>query len=327
MSLFKKEEKKIFHIDRLPEEMKVAIKTLIDSSIPDVAKAYGFDYLYPKLGEPIFIPYGRLDGKYKSTIDAFEKILEEVEELKDNLKEYSKWYGNVKLFDHYRFTFYSYVDPNEGMRVGIGADPLSSPNSLFDVQSLCSALDKGKSIIILNPALSGYISSTCLSSFNIKFVDTISKRKDEIIDAYTWLNKSFHENFDKDKVYDVELGREYMDRLFNVILSEVRNYSTESKEGDIAILPLLSYEEYGEKESIKGVLQNDEKYKKYIEEGRLDEISLIPILFSGSLKELNEIKDKYSKVIVISDKKMRIKIDGNVKQLNDKILVIENTKS
>uniref|UniRef100_UPI003593277F hypothetical protein n=1 Tax=Acidianus infernus TaxID=12915 RepID=UPI003593277F len=263
MSLFKKEEKKIFHIDRLPEEMKVAIKTLIDSSIPDVAKAYGFDYLYPKLGEPIFIPYGRLDGKYKSTIDAFEKILEEVEKLKDNLKEYSKWYDNVKLFDHYRFTFYSYVDPNEGMKVGIGADPLSSPNSLFDAQSLCSALDKEKSIIILNPALSGYISSTCLSSFNIKFVDTISKRKDEIIDAYTWLNKSFHENFDKDKVYDVELGREYMDRLFNVILSEVRNYSIESKEGDIAILPLLSYEEYGEKESIKNILQNDEKYKKY----------------------------------------------------------------
>jgi hypothetical protein len=47
----------------------------------------------------------------------------------------------------------------------------------------------------------------------------------------------------------------------------------------------------------------------------LDEISLIPILFSGSLKELNEIKDKYSKVIVISDKKIRIKIDGKCKTI------------
>lgn len=326
MSLFKREEKKIFHIDRLPEEMKIAIKTLIDSSIPDVAKAYGFNYLYPKLGEPIFIPYGRLDGNYKSTLDAFEKILEEVEKLRDNLREYFKWYGNVKLFDHYRFTFYSYVDPNEGMRVGIGADPLSSPNTLFDVQSLCSALDRGERIIVLNPALAGYINSTCLSSFNVKFIDTISKRKDEIIDAYTWLNKSFHENFDKDRVYDVELGREYMNRLFNVILNEVRSYSTESREGDVAILPLLSYEKYDERASIKSILQTDEKYKKYVEEGRLDEISLIPILFSSSLRELEEIKDKYSKIIIVSDKKIRINIEGNVERINDKTLVIDNKK-
>ncbi len=327
MPLFKKEEKKIFHIDRLPEEMKVAIKTIIDSSIPDVAKAYGFDYIYPKLGEPIFVPYGRLDGKYNSTIEAFEKILKEVENLKDNLKEYYKWYNNVKLFDHYRFTFYSYVNPNEGMEVGIGADPLSAPNLLFDVQSLCNVLDKEKNIIILNSALAGYIRTTCLSSFNVKFIDTIAGRKDEIIDTYTWLNKNFHENFDKDKVYDVELGKEYMNRLFTIILNETKDYSINSKDGDIAILPLLSYEEYKENEPIKNILQNEENYKKFIEEGRLDEISLIPILFSGSVNKLNEIKNKYSKVIVISDKKIKIKIEGNVKQINDKLLIIDNSNS
>ncbi|BDC19444.1 hypothetical protein [Acidianus sp. HS-5] len=328
MSLFKKkEEKKIFHIDRLPEEMKVAIKTIIDSSIPDVAKAYGFDYIYPKIGEPIFVPYGRLDGKYNSSIEAFEKILQEVEDLKDNLKEYYKWYSNVELFDHYRFTFYSYVNPNEGMEVGIGADPLSAPNSLFDIQSLCTILDKEKNIVILNSALAGYIKSTCLSSFNVKFIDTITKRKDEIIDSYTWLNKNFHENFDKDKVYDVELGKEYMNRLFTIILNEVKNYSTESKDGDVAILPVLSYEEFNEKEPIKNILQNDGNYKKFIEEGRLDEISLIPILFSGTLKELNEIKDKYSKIIIVGDKKIKMKIEENMRQINDKLVVIDNSRS
>ncbi|EZQ02120.1 hypothetical protein CM19_11170 [Candidatus Acidianus copahuensis] len=125
MSLFNKGEKKIYHVDHLPEEMKIAIKTIIDSTLPEVAKSYGLNYAYPRVGEPIFIPFGRLDGKFKDTQKAYSKILEEVEKAKEiGISKYQEWYAKAKFYDHYRITFYSTVDKNKGMMIGIGANPL-----------------------------------------------------------------------------------------------------------------------------------------------------------------------------------------------------------
>lgn len=309
MSLFRRKETKIYHIDHLPIEMKVAIKTIIDSSIPDVAKAYGFRYLYPKIGEPIFVPYDKLDGKYKDTHDAFEKILEEVNKLKKNLEVYKQWYGsNILLYDHYRFSFYSYVDPNEGMTVGIGAVPLASPDNLFDVSEVCQYL-KG-SVRVLNSALAGYIDTTCLSKYNISFYDNVIERENEIIEAYLWLNVNFHEKYDKDKTYDKELGRTYMQRLFKVIHSIIDKYVNNNIEAETAIIPILvqEYVEAGGK-NIIDILQTDERYSRLLSTARYFEVSLLPIIFSDTPKIIEKAKEKYSRVILIGDKKIPDKLD------------------
>ncbi|ARM76083.1 hypothetical protein [Acidianus manzaensis] len=304
MSFFKKEETKIFHIDHLPEEMKVAIKTIIDSSIPDVAHAYGFRYLYPKLGEPIFIPYGKLDGKFKNTHEAFEKILSEVEKLRKNAETYKQWYPNIIMYDHYRFTFYSYVDPSEGMTVGISAEPLSSPGNSFDVNEICQNI-KGNAVI-LNSALAGYIPVTCLSNFDVKFIDNISKREDEIIEAYLWLNQRFHEKYDKDKTYDIELGRTYMQRLFNVIHSAIGKYSSNNK-AETAIIPIF-VEKYVDGK-ILDAIQNDESYKRLLTSARYYDISLLPSLFADTTKIIEDAKGKYSRIILVGDKKIPSSLD------------------
>ncbi|AWR97436.1 hypothetical protein DFR86_07650 [Acidianus sulfidivorans JP7] len=305
MSLFKREETKIYHIDHLPEEMKIAIKTIIDSSIPDVALAYGFRYLYPKLGEPIFIPYGRLDGKYKNSHQAFEKILNEVEKIKNNVETYKQWYGSdIVLYDHYRFTFYSYVDPNEGMTVGIAGEPLSAPGGYFDINEVCQNI-KGNAII-LNSALAGYISTTCLSKFNVKFMDNISNRKDEIIEAYLWLNQKFHEKYDKDKTYDVELGRTYMQRLFHVIHDSVGKYEGKNN-AETAIIPII-VEKYVEGK-ILNALEENETYKILLNTARYYDISLLPILFSDTPKIIDDAKGKYSRIILIGNKKIPSNLD------------------
>lgn len=308
MSFFRRKETRIYHIDHLPVEMKIAIKTLVDSSIPDVAKAYGFRYLYPKLGEPLFIPYDDLNGKYRDTHDAFEKILAKIEKLRNNLLEvYKQWYGpNIVLHDHYRFTFYSNVDPNEGMTVGIGAAPLSSPDVSFDVNEVCEYIQSDA--IILNSALAGYIPNSCLSKYNISFIDNIISRENEIIEAYLWLNTTFHEKYDKDRIYDKELGRTYMQRLFKVIHSAIDRYVKDVR-AETAIIPIYVTHIVQEKGSIIDILQTNERYKRLISDGRFYEISLLPILFSDIHKTIEEAKSRYSRIILVGDKKLPSNLD------------------
>lgn len=307
MSLFKKKESKIYHIDHLPSEMKIAIKTIIDSSIPDVAKAYGFRYLYPKIGEPLFVPYNRLDGKYKDTHEAFEKILSEVEKLNNNLEKYKEWYGsNIIVYDHYRFTFYSYVDPNDGMTVGIGAAPLASPDNAFDVNEVCQYIQGN--VKILNSALAGYIPSTCLSKYNITFYDNVISKENELIEAYLWLNTTFHERYDKDKTYDKELGKTYMQRLFNVIHSILDKYVRDNK-AETAIISILVEDYIEDKGNIIDILQNNDRYKKLLSSARFFDVSLLPVIFSDVPKIIDDAKGKYSRIILVSDRKIPPRLD------------------
>ncbi len=183
MSLFKKQEK-IYHIDHLAEAMRRAIKTLIDSSIPDVAKAYGFKYLTPRIGEPFFVPYGELDGKFKNTHEAFETILSELRfRRQDAMERFREWYPQAKEIEHFRFTFYSITDPKEGMNVGIGANPLASlPEGDFKLGEIGDKI-VDKDVIILNSALSGYIAngnSPLSKTRSVKYIDFVSDRQDEM---------------------------------------------------------------------------------------------------------------------------------------------------
>ncbi|WP_252896670.1 hypothetical protein [Metallosphaera hakonensis] len=246
MSIFRKEgEKNILHIDHLNPMMKKAIKTLIDSGIPEVAKIYGFRYLFPKIGEPIFVPYGKLDDEFKDTHEAFERILEEVNEIKDEgMKTYRTWYPFAEEIDHFRFTFYSTTSEGK-MKVGIAANPLASlEQDAFKINDIADEI-KDKNVLVLTPALAGQAinSSSVLSkSSKVQVVDFVSQREAEIIDSFIWLNKSFHEKYDKDKEYDSELGRTYMKRLFSVIRSMISSKVTENpSKTDVTILPLFVY--------------------------------------------------------------------------------------
>ncbi|AWR94109.1 hypothetical protein [Acidianus brierleyi] len=311
MSLFKKQEK-IYHIDHLSEAMRRAIKTLIDSSIPDVAKAYGFKYLTPIIGEPFFVPYGELNGKFKNTHEAFEAILSELRiRRQEAMEKFREWYPQAKEIEHFRFTFYSYTDPKEGMDVGVGANPLASlPEGDFKLGEIKDRIID-KDVIILNSALSGNIAngnSPLSKARSVKYIDFVSNRQDEIVDAYMWLSQTFHERYDKEKDYDPELGKTYMKRLFEVIDQESGKYRTNKIEGDIAILPLFVLPTNMRllNGNIREVWNKSEEYSTMIRQGRFYDVNVLPILFNYiKLKEIvQEAKNNVNTLIILSDKKM-----------------------
>jgi hypothetical protein len=311
MSLFKKQEK-IYHIDHLPEAMRRAIKTLIDSSIPDVAKTFGFKYLTPMIGEPFFVPYGDLNGKFKDTHEAFETILTELRvRRQDAMEKFREWYPKAKEIEHFRFTFYSFTNPKEGMDVGIGANPLASlPEGDFKLGEIENKIID-KDVIVLNPALAGYIAnsnSPLSKAKSVKYIDFVSNRQDEIVDAYMWLSETFHERYDKEKDYDPELGKTYMRRLFEVISEETGKYKTDRIDGDIAILPLFILPQNMRllNGNIRDIWDKSEEYSTMIKQGRFYDINVLPILLNYiKLKELvQKAKNNVNTLIILSDKKM-----------------------
>ena len=97
---------KVFHIDHLLEPMKVVLKTVMDYSLSDVADLYGLKYLNPRLGEPVFIPYGYLDGKFRDFREAYDHLLREIEARKEEgYRKYSEWYPNNRYLDFFRLVF------------------------------------------------------------------------------------------------------------------------------------------------------------------------------------------------------------------------------
>ncbi|QKQ99186.1 hypothetical protein GWK48_01155 [Metallosphaera tengchongensis] len=312
MSIFgKKDEKNILHIDHLNPLMKRAIKTLIDSGIPEIAKLYGFRYLFPKVGEPLFIPYGLLDDDYKDTHEAFERILGIVEEKREQgMKIYKEWFPSAEEIDHYRFTFYSTAQEGK-MRVGLAANPLASlEQDAFNLKDIESYI-QGKKILILTPALAGQSvnrASPLSKSSKIELIDIISKRENEIIDSFIWLNKTFHERYDRDKDYDAELGRSYMKRLFSVIKKTISSKIVE-KPGDVevTILPLFIYpkNKLVGNVSVMEAWNSNSTYSEILRQGRFHEIEVGPILYN--VESINELVEKYAsnseKLILITDQK------------------------
>ncbi|MCH1770119.1 MULTISPECIES: hypothetical protein [Metallosphaera] len=311
MSIFRKrEEKNILHVDHLNPVMKKAIKTLVDSGIPEVARLYGFRYLFPRIGEPIFVPYGRLDDEFKDTHEAFERILEEVNAIKDEgMKTYRAWYPTAEEIDHFRFTFYS-MTKEGGMRVGIAANPLASlEQDAFRIGEVVEEIS-GKRVLLLTPALAGQSANTnsaLAKASSVQILDFVSSRESEIVDAFIWLNKNFHDKYDKDKEYDADLGRTYMTRLFSVIKSMINSKVTNSPSADVVILPLFVYpkSKIVGNISIMEAWNSNEAFSQLLRQAQYHEIEVGPILYNA--ETINALVERYAfnaeKLIVLTDQK------------------------
>jgi len=292
MPLFGKSKEKIYHIDHLPEKMRLVLKTVMDANLPDIAKFYGLKYLTPRYGEPIFIPYGDLNGKFDSYEKAFEKIYKEIEERKEEgYKQYKQWYPNVELLDHYRIVFHSTTTPEEGVIYGIGAHPLGDLKQELQIE--------GNEITVVGMAV---------RVKNAKYFDFLKERRKEIIDAYNFLYSEFHSKYDKDKVYVVEVATYYMNKFFEVVDSYFKGLTfTNRLKGEVAVVPLFSSQV---KKDGKIVDLWKEYYKKYFEEGSYYKFEAIRAIYNEEFinKLLSQIKDNFEKVVLVGedDKKPRV---------------------
>lgn len=327
MSLFKKKEN-IHHVNHLPEAMRKAIKTLIDSSIPDVAKAYGFYYLTPKIGEPFFVPFSELDGKFKDTRQAYETILTELRLRREEaMKKFREWYPNAKEIEHFRFTFYSYVNPEEGMDFGIGANPLASlPEGEFKVGEVADWV-KDRDVILLTPALAGYLAngnSALNKAKSVKFIDPVVERKEEIVEAYMWASQTFHAKYDKENDYDPALGKYYMERLFEIIDQEVGKYRTNKVDGEVGVVQVfMTPKSVNVGGKILDAWNSNPEYVQAIKDGRFYDLSVIPIVLN--LEKVRELVEEAKKVVnvlvVLSDKKMHPIANDNFLGIQGKVAV------
>ncbi len=256
---------KVFHIDHLPEHMKVVLKTVMDYSLYDVAELYGLTYLTPKLGEPIFIPYGYLTGKFKGYEEAYEHLMEEIEERKEEgYKKYAEWYPGYEFLDYFRIVFYSYVDREEGVTYGIGAEPLALPPK--ERVQVPEELLQGSilaSPVFLHQAIKG----------KGALYDPVRKRWNEIAEAYIWLYRDFHLNFDKDKAHADDVARfligKFFDNLERVIGKAKR---VDSLSGERVIIYVPKVRKTAKSTNLVDAIK--EAYSEELTQGRHYEVTL-----------------------------------------------------
>ncbi|BCU70295.1 hypothetical protein [Stygiolobus caldivivus] len=300
MALLRRGEKKIFHIDSLNQHMREVIKTVMDVNLNDVVRYYGLRYLSPKIGEPIFIPYGRLDGNFRKFEDAFDKLYEEIEKVKEEgLRQYSEWYPNSMFLNHYRIVFYSYTDQDDGVLYGIGAEPLAvTPTTSYPIDKIQDG-DVVVGMQLFNIAL--------MKGLKLKFYDLIRDRREEIIEAYNWLYTQFHAKYDtKDKVFLTDIATYYMKRFFGVIDNLAKNteFATELK-GKRAIVPIV--ESRAKKDGpIKEVMEKE--FYDYIDQGNYYKVEAIPAIYNREFvgKLLKAIMNGFDEILLLSEKKIQI---------------------
>ncbi|AHC50863.1 hypothetical protein SUSAZ_01860 [Sulfolobus acidocaldarius SUSAZ] len=318
MPLFgsKEEEKKIYHIDSLNEHMRNVIKTVMDVNMNDLAYYYGLKYLSPVIGEPIFIPYGRLDGKFNDFEKAFEKLYQEIEKIKDKgLKQYLEWYPGSKFLDHYRIVFYSEVQ--EGITYGIGAEPLAFiPSNSFGLPNI-----EGEAVVIGMQLLNLAV----LKKLNLKFYDLVKDKRDEVIEAYNWLYSEFHAKYDtKDRKFLTDIASYYMRRFFQQVYDVAKDYTTDKLEGKIAIIPLV---ESKAKKDGKIIDVWREDLRDLLEQARYYLVEAIPAIYNQERmsKILKQVGSNFEEIILTSQKKPKIPEelkDLKVKTQGDKFVVL-----
>ena len=317
MALLKKGEKKIFHIDSLNQHMRAVIKTVMDVNMNDVAKYYGLKYLTPKLGEPIFIPYGRLDGNFKDFEEAFDKLYEEIEKIKgEGLRKYLEWYPDSQFLDHYRIVFYSYTDVEDGVVYGIGAEPLAvTKTSAYPTDKLADG-DVVVGMQLLNVALTRGI--------KLRFYDIIRDRREEIIEAYNWLYTQFHAKYDaKDRVFLTDIATYYMKKFFeNVDRLKVEMVS--ELKGKRAIVPLV--ESKAKKDGkIKEVMERE--FADYLDQGNYYKVEAIPAIYNQEYvtRLVKTIADNFDEVILLFEGRVRLPEgleDLKVKEKGDRYIIL-----
>ncbi len=287
--LFKRSKKVIYHIDSLDKSMKIAIKTIIDCSMPDIAKGYGMKYATPKWDEPIFIPYGELDGEFDSVKDAFSRIEEAIKEASSQgIESFKSWYPSSIFVEHYRISYYSFTNENYGYIAGIGADPLVSHN-YFELPAY-----HWEKVFVASPSLS--------LTRDYPFLDVIQQHKEEIIEAYSWANSEFHSKYDKDNVYDVDLGKQFMSLMFEKLRQRTeRNARTQIESADVLMVPLFTGQnKYGNGSSVKESWINSNFYQKSM----YHEFEALPVLWNRKNAEIliADNLGKFSQIVLLFDR-------------------------
>lgn len=299
MPLFGKGEEKIYHIDQLNEHMRRVIKTIMDVNMADVAKYYGLKYLTPKWGEPIFIPLGRLNGKFKKFEEAFDRLYEEIDKVKgDGLKLYSQWYPNSQFLNHYRIVFYSFTQ--EEVVYGIGAEPLAITETHYLLPQLSSS-----DITVIGMQLSPL---ALLSNFKMKFYDFLYDRRQEIIDSYNWLYTQFHAKYDfKDPQFVTEISTYYMNKFFENVDASVRKRVelTNALKGDVAIMPMV--DSIAKKDGkIIDIWNSD--FASLLEQGNYYKVEAVPAIYNEEFvnEMLNKLANNFNKVVLLFEKKIKV---------------------
>lgn len=300
---------KILHIDWLDKNMKSVIKTLFDADMADVFRMYGFDYVTPRWGEPIFIPFEEFSGKYRNVKTAYEKVLQKVKENENiGLQLYKNWFSDYVYFDHYRFVEFSFTDPNSGMIVGIGAEPLTaSKSSQFDLNSITDII-KDKKVYIANQALLANIvvKGALTVAKDIKMGDEVMNRRDEIIEFYHWINEYRHNKYDKENVYNREIAENYMKKGFELMDSIRRQYITDKPEGEIALLPVfvIPKKKRTNSKSIRDAWTGE--LKEYLNNAEFHEIepSVVVMSYSVIEQEIEKLKG-FETIIVLFNKAVK----------------------
>lgn len=196
------------------------------------------------------------------------------------------------------------------MRVGIAANPLASlEQDAFRIGEVVEEIS-GKRVLLLTPALAGQsvnTNSALAKASSVQILDFVSSRESEIVDAFIWLNKNFHEKYDKDKEYDADLGRTYMTRLFSVIKSMINSKVTNSPSADVVILPLFVYpkSKIVGNISIMEAWNSNEAFSQLLRQAQYHEIEVGPILYNA--ETINALVERYTfnaeKLIILTDQK------------------------
>ncbi|EZQ02119.1 hypothetical protein CM19_11165 [Candidatus Acidianus copahuensis] len=174
--------------------------------------------------------------------------------------------------------------------------------------------------MITNSAIAGQIP---FMNANVRFKDYVIERKDEIIDAFLWANKTFHDRYDKDKIYDTEVGRTYMSRMFDEISNTLGNFRGD-QEADVVIVPVIAEGKtfYGKK-----VLEawKEEPFKKMIEDGRFHELEITPIIFRDPNEEIEDATRKGNILVILGGKKS-YEVEGKILLNEPSIKIIQLRK-
>jgi hypothetical protein len=315
MPFLKRAPKKVYHIDHLPLNNRKVIKTLFESNVPDLMRLYGLDYVIPLWGEPIFIPYGYFTEEYKDSSKLLRYILELKDEVvREGLENYKQWYPNRLFIDFYRIVQYSYVNPYEGMELGLAFHPLSaSPSGFFKLEEIKKFIIN-KKVLIANQTLFGKTLSESIlkNAKDIMINDIVRNKISEIIEFHLWLIKYIHENYDKEKLYDLGVAKEYMNIGVNQLLTLLENRNIEVNNilsgYDIVLLPIfvINKEFQTNSNDIINAWVQEPSLKEVLRQGRFHEINSLPIVMSYKVIEelILQIFSKYDTIILLFDKKV-----------------------
>lgn len=319
MILGKAKKDKVIHVSEVPVEMRIAIKSVIDASTSDLPRMFGLRYSTPKPGDQVMIPFADLDGKFSDVEDAYTHLLKEIEENRDGIiTSFREKVGSDREYiDHFRISYYSYVDQNWGMVSGILADPTESLRDPYNLESeqLLAQEIKGKNVLVANTALGSYVGNRLspLWKFGAKSVqtyDSISPIMEDILNTLSDTFSTFHREYDKEGTFSETVASDYMRRA----IKKFMNFSNviEGLNGlsniDVILVPVISIpkEKWLFGKNLKEAWSSNKMYSLLMETGKLLELEAWPYVIG--LERLNEslakLKTAYQgrRFVLLSDK-------------------------